>query len=48
MIASFKSASSDFTTEIEERRVEKLNRLRRRGKGPPKKGEGKRKTKGKR
>ena len=37
--------TDDFNTEIEERRMEALNRLKRRGKGPPKKGQGKRATK---
>mmetsp|Transcript_475 Transcript_475/g.763 ORF Transcript_475/g.763 Transcript_475/m.763 type:complete len:93 (-) Transcript_475:270-548(-) len=31
-----------YTTEIQARRLEKLDTLRRRGKGPPKKGSGKR------
>jgi len=42
MTKAFKSAAPDFQTDIEERRFEQLDRLRRRGKGPPKKGEGKR------
>ena len=46
-IRTFKKASKDFTTELEERRTDALGRLRRRGKGPPKKGEGKRAKKGK-
>jgi small subunit ribosomal protein S33 len=33
-----------FKTDEEERREEKLKRLRRRGKGPPRKGQGKRAT----
>jgi small subunit ribosomal protein S33 len=37
----------DFLTEKEERRRAKLSYLRRRGKGPPKKGEGKRAMKAK-
>jgi len=32
-----------YTTELQERRLEKLDTLRRRGKGPPKKGSGKKK-----
>ena len=32
----------DYLTPVEERRVQKLAHMRRRGKGPPKKGEGKR------
>lgn len=36
-----------FVDPEETRRVIKLERLKRRGKGPPKKGEGKRATKGK-
>ena len=34
-----------WTTEIQQRRLDKLEILRRRGKGPPKKGAGKRKKK---
>mmetsp|Transcript_15198 Transcript_15198/g.44111 ORF Transcript_15198/g.44111 Transcript_15198/m.44111 type:complete len:95 (+) Transcript_15198:54-338(+) len=34
-----------YTTELEERRLAKLDQLRRRGKGPPKKGSGKRSKK---
>jgi small subunit ribosomal protein S33 len=37
-----RNITPDFNTELEERRAEKLVRLRRRGKGPPKKGHGKR------
>ena len=37
----------DYKTPIEERRAKKLEALRRRGKGPPPKGQGKRATKGK-
>jgi hypothetical protein len=36
----------DFLTEKEDRRKQKLAYLRRRGKGPPKKGQGKRALKG--
>ena len=43
----FKSVSSDFTTDLEDRRRDALARLRRRGKGPPTKGQGKRATRGK-
>ena len=32
----------DYLTPVEERRVQKLAHMRRRGKGPPRKGEGKR------
>ena len=42
---TFKLASPDFMTDLEERRVEALARLKRRGKGPPKKGQGKRSKK---
>ncbi len=38
-------AIPDYTTDLYDRRQEKLDRLRRRGKGPPKKGQGKRATK---
>jgi hypothetical protein len=38
----FRDMTKDFNTEIEERRAEKLYNLKRRGKGPPKKGKGKR------
>ncbi len=41
---SFRDHTTDFDTEIEERRKESLVFMRRRGKGPPKKGEGKRAT----
>ena len=42
---AFKRVSPDFMTELEERRVDSLERLKRRGKGPPKKGQGKRSKK---
>eukprot|EP01041_Mallomonas_annulata_P006358 gene6358-12858_t len=38
----FRNYAPDFQTELEERREAKLMKLRRRGKGPPKKGHGKR------
>jgi len=38
----FRAFAPDFLTEQEERRQDALVRLRRRGKGPTKKGEGKR------
>jgi len=41
----FRSVAADFLTEQEERRGDALVRLRRRGKGPTKKGEGKRSKK---
>jgi small subunit ribosomal protein S33 len=41
----FKTVAPDFMTELDERRAEALARLRRKGKGPPKKGQGKRATK---
>lgn len=41
----FKRNTEDFDTALEERRREKLHRLRVRGKGPPKKGHGKRASK---
>ena len=37
-----RNVAPDFQTEIEERRTQKLLKLKRRGKGPPKKGAGKR------
>jgi small subunit ribosomal protein S33 len=40
-----KTVFPEFMTDVEERRKAKLAYLRRRGKGPPKKGEGKRATK---
>jgi small subunit ribosomal protein S33 len=45
MTRDFKLVAPDFMTEIEERRTDALARLKRRGKGPPKKGQGKRATK---
>lgn len=42
MAREFRKYAPDFQTEQEERRSEALVRLRRRGKGPTKKGEGKR------
>jgi small subunit ribosomal protein S33 len=42
---SFKKMSSEYQSEEDERRSEKLHRMRRKGKGPPKKGQGKRATK---
>ena len=42
MSGDFKAIAKGFTTEIEERRQDALARLRRRGKGPPPKGQGKR------
>jgi small subunit ribosomal protein S33 len=42
---AFKLAAPDYMTEIEERRRDALDRLKRRGKGPPKKGQGKRSKK---
>jgi len=45
MARSFRKFAPDFLTEQEERREEALVRLRRRGKGPTKKGEGKRSKK---
>ena len=42
MAPAFRKFAPGFKTEIEERREEKLVRLRARNKGPPKKGEGKR------
>eukprot|EP00602_Paraphysomonas_sp_CaronLab_P007502 CAMPEP_0185020976 /NCGR_PEP_ID=MMETSP1103-20130426/3624_1 /TAXON_ID=36769 /ORGANISM="Paraphysomonas bandaiensis, Strain Caron Lab Isolate" /LENGTH=103 /DNA_ID=CAMNT_0027552211 /DNA_START=48 /DNA_END=359 /DNA_ORIENTATION=+ len=43
---SFKKLAKDYTTDLEERRQDKLVRLRARGKGPPKKGHGNRAKKG--
>lgn len=43
--SELKSAFPEFMTDVEERRKTKLAYLRRRGKGPPKKGEGKRAAK---
>jgi hypothetical protein len=45
MTRDFKLVAPDFMTEIEERRTDALARLKRRGKGPPKKGQGKRASK---
>lgn len=39
---ALKSLAPDYTTELEERRADQLDRLKRRGKGPPKKGQGRR------
>ena len=41
----FKKISPDFQTEEQERKAEKRYALKKRGKGPPKKGQGKRATK---
>lgn len=43
----FRDLLDDFSTEKEDRRVEALYRLKRRGKGPAKKGHGKRASKNK-
>lgn len=45
---SFRANTDNFNTEQEERRIDKLVRLRRKGKGPPKKGQGRRASKKKR
>jgi|Transcript_2974 small subunit ribosomal protein S33 len=42
MTKSIHNTVPDFKTDIMQRREEKLARLKRRGKGPPKKGQGKR------
>ena len=42
---NFKLMSPDYMTELEERRRDALDRLKRRGKSPPKKGQGKRSKK---
>ena len=42
---AFKRIAPDYKSEIEERRIDSLERLKRRGKGPPKKGQGKRSKK---
>lgn len=42
MTKTFRQFAPDFLTEQEDRRADALVRLRRRGKGPTKKGEGKR------
>eukprot|EP00956_Cyclotella_meneghiniana_P038300 scaffold151940_cov71-Cyclotella_meneghiniana.AAC.1 len=39
---SARATFPEYTTELQERRTEKLRKLRQRGKGPPKKGSGKR------
>ena len=44
-LTDFKRTVPEFTTETEERRAEKLSKLKRNGKGPPKKGHGKRASK---
>ena len=41
----FRNIMKDFNTEEEESQFERLDRLRRNGKGPPKKGHGKRASK---
>lgn len=41
----FKSVAPDYRSTEEDRRIRALERLRRRGKGPPKKGQGKRAAK---
>ena len=38
----FRAVDPNFKTELEERRASKLIKLRKRGRGPPKKGQGKR------
>ena len=43
----FKRMDPMFKTDLEERRHLALDKLRRKGKGPPKKGQGKRASKGK-
>jgi hypothetical protein len=43
----FRNLAPEFQTDLEERRQEKLIRLRSRNKGPPKKGQGSRAKKGK-
>lgn len=42
---NFKLTAPDYKTELEERRIDALDRLKRRGKSPPKKGQGKRSKK---
>ncbi len=42
---AFRNTLTDFTTELEDRRIDSLYRMRRRGKGPAKKGQGKRASK---
>lgn len=44
---TFKRIDPMFKTDLEERRHLSLDKLRRKGKGPPKKGHGKRASKGK-
>lgn len=44
MAPGFRTIAPDFRTELEEGRMELLQRLKRRGKAPPKKGQGKRTT----
>jgi len=46
-IKNFKAASKDFATDAEDVREEQLRRFKRKGKGPPKKGFGKRAQKAK-
>lgn len=41
----FRNIVKDFATDVEMRRADSLYRLKRRGKGPPKKGHGKRASK---
>jgi small subunit ribosomal protein S33 len=45
MAPMFRKVDPGFKTELEERRYEKLIKLRAKGKGPPKKGQGKRSKK---
>ena len=45
MEPNFRKVDPEFKSDMEERRHEKLIKLRTRGKGPPKKGEGKRSKK---
>lgn len=45
MTKGFKQSYPEFQTDLEERREDALARLKRRGKGPPKKGQGKRASK---
>jgi len=45
MTRAFRDLTEDFSTELEELQVDRLDRLKRRGKSIPKKGQGKRASK---
>lgn len=45
-LEDIRTTAAEYTSEQEEYRADKLGRLKRRGKGPPKKGQGKKATRG--